>query len=101
MKKEDLTIQLKDKTEISIQQKQQKEKQLIGKIIPHKNHIIWEVNNETKEIRKATFEKVSFIIGKNHQNKQIIVLQNHSYISALNKKNALKKFNNNNNGSKF
>jgi hypothetical protein len=99
----EITITSKDKTEISIQKKQQKEKELIGNLVPYGNHKIWEINNETLEINEAKYEQVSFIIGKQieGQNNQIITVPNHSYISAMNKRTALKKFKSGSNGSKL
>jgi hypothetical protein len=90
----------KDKMEISIQKKQQKEKVLVGQIIPHAGHKIWEINDDTMEIKQAEFEKKTFIIGKSHQNPEIIIRSGFSYVSALNYKTALKKYKQGRNGSK-
>lgn len=93
-------FQEKDKMEISVQKKQQKEKELVGKIIPHKGHKIYEINDETLEIKLAKFELKTFIIGGNHPNPEIIIRSGYSYISALNSKSALKKYKQGKNGSK-
>ncbi len=90
----------KDKMEISIQKKQQKEKVLIGKIIPHEGHKMWEINDETLEIKEAQFEQKTFILGSNHKNREIITRIGCTYISALNKKSAIKKYTQGKNGSK-
>ena len=90
----------KDKMELSIQKKQQKEKELVGKIIPHEGHKVWEINDETFEIKQAEFEKKTFIIGRNQMNPEIIIRSGFSYVSALNSKNALKKYKQGFNGSK-
>jgi hypothetical protein len=100
MKEFQLNMDKKDKTEISIQKKQQKEKVLVGKLIPHSGHKIWEINDETLEIKQAEFEKKSFIIGQAHQNPEIIIRSGFSYVSALNSSNALKKYKQGKNGSK-
>jgi hypothetical protein len=90
----------KDKSEITIQKKQQKEKELIGQIFPYENHQIWEVDKETLEVRLAKYEVVkTFIIGQPF-NKSILTTKGCAYISALNKKTALKKFLKGHNGSK-
>jgi hypothetical protein len=85
--------------EISVKQKKQVQHQLIGKIIPHEGHTIWQINNETLEIEKAKFTNATYHIGGENK-REIITKQGYTYISALNKKNALKKFEQGNNGSK-
>ena len=87
--------------EIQIQKKQQKEKVLVGKLIPHKGHKIFEINTITLEIIEAKYQELSFIIGKTHQNKEIIINKDCVYIWALNKKTAFKKYLKGDNGSKF
>lgn len=96
----ELSAQDKDKMEVSIQKKQQKEKVLIGKIIPHPGHTVWEINDETLEIQEAKFEQQNFIFGIQNTNPEIIIRSGFSYISALNKKSALKKYAKGENGSK-
>lgn len=92
------------KMEIQVQKKQQIEKELVGKIIPHENHTVWEICLNTEKIKKATYvEKKEFInFGELscNENKEILVREGFAYVSALNKKNALKKFKKNKNGSK-
>lgn len=100
MKEFDGVFEEKDKMEISIQKKQQKEKELVGKIIPHAGHKVYEINNETLEIKVAQFDMKTFIIGSNHNNPEIITRSGYSYVSALNPKNALKKYKQGLNGSK-
>ena len=78
----------------------QKEKEFIGKIIPHAGHKVWEINDENLDIELAKYEVQTFIIGKNHNNPEIIIRNGFSYVSALNKSNALKKYKQGINGSK-
>ena len=85
-------IDSKSKTELSIQKKQQIEREFIGLIIPHNNHTIWEINNETLTIKKADFVKKPIILGESQNNNEILERKGHTYISALNKKNAIKKY---------
>ena len=101
MKEFEGVFQEKDKMELSIQKKQQKEKQLVGKIIPHAGHKVWEINDETLEIKQADFDKKTFIIGKSHNNPEILVRIGFSYVSALNQKSAMKKYIQGKNGSKL
>lgn len=78
-----------DKLEISIKQKKQIEKKFIGDIEPYNGHKIWKINEETMEVEQAKFSSVTF--AYNQENKKEIIIQNgHFYVSALNKKNALK-----------
>lgn len=100
MKEFEGVFQQKDKMELSIQKKQQREKELVGKIIPHANHKVWEINNETLEIGLAKYELRTFVIGQNHTNPEIIIRSGYSYVSAMNKANALKKYKQGLNGSK-
>ncbi len=100
MKEFEGVFQEKDKMELSIQKKQQREKEFVGKIIPHAGHKVYEINNETLEIKLAEFELKTFIIGRNHPNPEIITRIGYSYVSALNKANALKKYKQGLNGSK-
>lgn len=95
-------LKSKDKSEISVQKQQQKEKELIGQIFPYENHKIWEIDKETLEVRLAKYEvERTFIIGQRMvENKSIIITKGCAYISALNKKTALKKFMKGHNGSK-
>jgi hypothetical protein len=100
MKEFEGVFQEKDKMELSVQKKQQREKEFVGKIIPHAGHKIYEINNETLDIELAKYELKTFIIGSNHNNPEIIIRSGYSYISALNKSNALKKYKQGLNGSK-
>jgi hypothetical protein len=98
----ELEIKLNDKnnTEISIQKKIQIQKELIGKIIPHAGHRIFEINKKTLNVELAEFTNYTFILGNNHNRQEIICNSDCTYVSALNKKNALKQFRNGKNGSK-
>ena len=89
-------------TELSVKKQMKKEKVLVNKIIPHPNHKIWEIDDTgfTTKIELAKFEEKSFIIGKNHKNKEIIINKDCIYISAMNKENAMKKYWKGLNGSK-
>jgi len=97
-------VKPEEKIELQIQKQQQVEKVLMGKIIPHENHTVWEICLKTEKIQKATYvEKEQAIhFGKEpeKENKEVLYREGFSYISALNKKNAMKKFRQNKNGSK-
>lgn len=95
----ELEVKQKDKMELSVQQKKQIEHELISKIIPHENHVIWQINKETLEIEKAKFSNATYVLGGENK-KEIIIKDGFAYVSALNKRNALKKHKNGSNGSK-
>jgi len=97
----ELELKKEDKLEVSIKQKKQVEHQLTGKIVPHEGHTIWRINNDTLEIKKAEFSNATASYHSGGENKlEIITKQGYTYVSALNKKNALKKFKQGVNGSK-
>lgn len=85
--------------EVSVKKKKQVEHQLIDNIIPFDGHKIWEINNVTLEIEPAKFSNNTFLFDGVNK-KEIFVKKGFTYISALNKKNALKKFKQGENGSK-
>jgi hypothetical protein len=89
------------KTEQSVKQQKQEErkKKLIGQIIPHNGHSIFKINEETLEISEPKYIKKAWIF--NGENKpEVLVEKGFFYVSALNEKNALKKYNQGRNGSK-
>ena len=95
----------KEKTELQIQKKQQIERELVGKIIPHSGHTVWEINPETEEIEKAMYlernwDFVTDISDLADNKTEVLYREGFVYVSALNKKNALKKYRQGKNGSK-
>ncbi len=90
---------LKTNVELSVKQKKQVEHELIGKIIPHDGHTIWQINNETLEVDKAKYSNTTYVYGAENK-KEIIIKDGFSYVSALNKTNALKKHKKGTNGSR-
>ena len=88
----ELEIKQKDKLEVTIKQQKQVEKKLISEIVPHNGHKIWKINKETLEIEEAKYLNTSFYIGKENK-KEILVTDGFEYVSALNKRNALKLYN--------
>ncbi len=94
----------KEKIELQVQKQQQIEKELKGKIIPHNNHTVWEICLKTEKIQKATYvdSEQAIYLGQKpeKQNTEVLYQEGFAYVSALNKKNAMKKFRKNKNGSK-
>jgi len=89
----------KTNIELSVEQRKQVQYQFIGDVVPHEGHKIWEINTETLEIEEAKFSNTTYqMFGENR--KEIIVKKGFSYVAALNKKNALKKYKNGVRGGK-
>lgn len=90
----------KQSIEVNVKEQKQVEHQKIGSIVPHKNHKVFEINKETLEIKEAEYSNTTYHAFSENK-KEIIVSDDCVYISAMNKKNALKHFNKNSNGSKL
>lgn len=71
-----------------------KELKLIGTLKPQKGHKCFEINTITNEISEAEFyeDYVSMFSSSYERKKKLKVKENCIYITALNKKNAMKKF---------
>ena len=95
----ELELKVETKIEVSVNKKKQIEHELIGDIELYDGHTIWQINNQTLEVEKAKFSNATYHFAGDNR-KEIIVKQGHTYVSALNKKNALRKFNQGRNGGK-
>lgn len=75
----------------------QKQTELIDTLLPQKGHKCFEINRSTGEINEAVFKtedvvfRMSTVLHGSVQ-KKLVVKENHVYITALNKQNALKKY---------
>ena len=87
----EIEVKQKDQLEITIKQKKQVEKKLISEIVPHEGHKVWKINKETLKIEEAKYLNTAFYIGKENK-KEVLIIEGFEYVSALNKKNALKLF---------
>ena len=85
---------VKDKVVIVGQREMKQKAKLHGSIRPQKGHTLFELNLKTKEIKPATFEELDFVVNQitNGKKKKVIMQTDCIYISALNEKNALRKF---------
>lgn len=105
MKEFDPILSQSDKTKIVNEKQVDYQKKLLGTTNRYNGHIVFEINCNNGEIKEAEFEneRVEFvpnrclltgaIIGNSPIKKMdIICRENCLYISALNKKSALKKF---------
>lgn len=94
MKETDIPV--KDKIEITKQQEADTQKVLHSKIVPHENHTLFEIDLSIKEIRLAVFDELPAIKWEDALKSKVSAIKkvtkkdNCIYISALNKKNALK-----------
>ena len=80
-----------DQTEVRANAQQQKQQKLLGRIKKHNGHKLWKINNETLEITEAETSNKNFVVGE-HNNSKVTIEKGFTYISCLNKKNALNKY---------
>ena len=66
----------------------------LGSISPNKGHRLFQLNTETGEVTEAHVEGkiVEMPNGRKEIRKQVFIREKFLYISALNKKNAIKRF---------
>lgn len=100
----------KERTKTEVTQEKQQEYQLVyqGSIIPHEGHTLYEIDLKTKEVRPAKYEAQDYVFdpdwypGKRAKvDSKVIMNEGCFYASALNKDNALKKFEKGRNGTKI
>lgn len=96
MVEEKVKFDIDTKTEISTKQIKQEEKHIkaFGNALPHNGHTVFRINPETMEIIIAPLMKSEFVFGQDPTKikKKIFVEDGFRYVSALNKKTAMKKF---------
>lgn len=85
-----------DTIEIVNQVQAKKIKSLLGSIIPHEGHTLYEFDKTNFKLRKATFERKNHVLRFNQDagpdlKKEVIIKENCFYISSLNVKNAVHK----------
>ncbi len=70
------------------------ESKFLGSVSPSKGHRIFQLNTETGEVTEAHVEGklIELPDGRKEIRKQIFVRDKYLYISALNKRNAIKRF---------
>jgi hypothetical protein len=96
-------------TQIEKEQEKKFELFLEKTIHPHKGHKLYEFNLDTGEVKEAEYDlKSDYIWQPNWKpgmpiasNRALLVKQGCTYVSALNKAAAIKKFNQQRDGSKF
>ena len=78
--------------EVSIKQQKKAEHKFIGRIVSRDGHKIWKIDKQTLDVEEAIFSNTTYkMFGENK--KEVVVKDGFFYVSALNKKNALKKYN--------
>ena len=87
-----LKIDSQERVELNVKKKQEVEYVLHGTIKPKTGHFIWELNEETGEIKKAEFKKTTAVFGAVVASEELIVKPGCIYIPALNSENAKKKY---------
>ena len=93
-----LPIEEKKRDEVKQVAQVEQEKQLrhIGQIRPHKGHKLFEVDQKTGVVREAQFEKTdihySQDLNKAKRSKKVVVREGCFYLTALNQKNACRKY---------
>lgn len=83
-----------NRVELNVKKRQEIEYVLEGTIKPKKGHFVWELNEETGEIKKAEYKTVTatFNMLSEKPAHKLIVNENCVYIPALNKENAKAKY---------
>ncbi len=82
--------------ELNIKKQQEIETVLQGTITPKNGHFVWEVNEETGEIKKAEYKQGTGFFMRHYEynapNEKLVLQPNCVYIPALNPQNAKRKY---------
>jgi len=95
----DKHIPEQDKVEIVNQAEKKYELKKLGTITPQRGHTLFQINTQTGEITIAEFDKVDAVLPTRKNNadagtvKKVTIKTGCVYVSALNKRNAIKKYN--------
>jgi len=87
-----LKLESRNCIELNVKKKQEVEYVLQGRLIPNAGHFIWEINEETGEIKKAEFKRTVAILGASISPEELVIKSDCIYIPALNAENAKKKY---------
>lgn len=89
-----LKLAPENKVELNIKKKQEVEHVLEGELKPKRGHFIWELNEETGEIKKAEYKRntVGWNLKTELQHEELIIKSGCKYIPALNAQNAKRKY---------
>lgn len=94
MKELEIHLKLGNKTEINVKKQQEIEYLLEGTIKPRIGHFVWEINEESGEIKKADYkcDTVSLLGNLKVPAEKLVINPDCIYIPALNAENAKKKY---------
>lgn len=89
-----LKVGKENRIEMNVKKQQEIEYILEGTIIPKKGHTVFEINEQTLEVKKAEYkiDTVAFNVFTKKSPEKLIVNADCIYIPALNAKNAWKKY---------
>lgn len=75
-------------------EKKEPETKFLGSVSPNRGHRLFQLNTETGEVTEAHVEGkfIEMPDGRKEVRKQVFIREKYLYISALNKKNAIKRF---------
>jgi hypothetical protein len=88
---ETITPKWEVETEVHGQKEARKEVKFLGTIRPHKGQSMWQLNLSSGEVSLAVYKEVS-VDTKGNVRKKLITEKGFMYCTALNKRNAYKKF---------
>jgi hypothetical protein len=102
------TVRRKQKIEVSEQKEEIYEMEHDHTIVPHANHILFEIDIESEIVFPSKYLKLDYVYNPNWSKKavisthgKVIMREGKVYVSAMNSDNALKKFKKGLNGSKL
>lgn len=87
--------------ELNVKKKQEIEYVLQGSLKAKAGHFVWEINEETGEIKKAEFKRTTAVFGGKIPPEKMVVQKGCVYIPALNAKNAKDKYDKNKDQSAY
>jgi len=92
-----------NRTELNVKKQQEIEHIFEGTIKPKRGHFVWEINEETGEIKKAQYKQdtVAFNVHTELPNEKLVINPDCVYIPALNAESAKKKYLKNNSQSYY
>lgn len=82
-------VTAKDKVVLEKQAQQETSVVKIMTIVPKRGHTLFEINAKTKEVSPAEFD-TSVVDFMGNKKRTVIIKEGYDYVSALNKKNALR-----------
>lgn len=87
-----------EKQKVSIVSELRKEKKFLGTINPKPGHAVWEFDMINRAVNEAKYEETVAVfpiqkVRRTGLKRKLLMKEGCMYVSALNKENAIKKFN--------